>query len=332
MKIPVYKPLLAGNEKKYLAECIDSGWVSGSGPFVERFEKAFAEYMGTKYAVAVCNGTVALETMLWAYKTDTIGMTASTIISCYIAALRTKHNVVFSDISLVDSCMKESVCSNELIVHSFGNECKGKGLEDRSQFWERKPVKFAAAYSLYSNKLITAGEGGVIITNEQGASSKMRKYRDLCHSKQRFVHTNLGQNYRMSNLNAAVALAQLEQIDHLIATRQYTHKLYTEVYLPSTVRCVNRDAPIPWMTLIDCGVSAKEVQSEMSTRGIETRRFFYPLPLQKPIAYPGEFPNAIKAWEEWIYLPSYPGLINNNIQLICKALKDSIETVRRRNV
>lgn len=323
MKIPVYRPVLKGNEKRYLCEAIDEGMVSGSGRFVKRFEEAFAKWAGTKYAVAVCNGTAALETMLWAYHPRFMFLTTSTIISCAIAMKRIDAYPLFLDISLEDGCMvAEERNANYLLVHSFGNEAKARGkfvLEDRSQFWEKKSVKTAACYSLYANKLITAGEGGVIVTNDRDRYKLMRSYRDLCHTKTRFRHDELGYNFRMSNLQAAVALAQLEKIDWL---KMNIHRLEALYWRSLGIRRINQDASTPWMTLVEVKKDAGRVVKAMAERGIECRRFFYPLHRQKPLATSQYLPNSDYAWKHWLYLPSSPDLLKREVDYVCRNLQE----------
>ncbi len=326
-KIAVYNPLFAGNEKKYLAQAIDANWISG-GPFVRRFEEAFASYMGTKYAVAVCNGTAALETMIQAYALGYLAMSTSTIISCPIAVERSGFIPVFRDISLTTGCMKENNIAMDILkVHSFGNECKTKNakftLEDRSQYWTKKPVKTSACYSLYANKLITCGEGGIIITNDKGAYERMKGYRNLCHTQVRFVHDGIGYNFRMTDLQGAVALAQLEQIERFIELRLKVHRWYQKK-LPLKCRLINYSAKIPWMTLIETPKFARNVQLELYNIGIETRRFFYPLHRQKDFATGQILPNSDFAWDYWLYLPSGLSLKEKEIDYICKALSNTL--------
>lgn len=331
-RIPVYEPMLKGNEKKYLQQAIDNGWVSGNGPFVKRFEEAFAKYMGVRYAVAVCNGTAALETMLWAYKDryTCMEVTNSTIISCAIALKRLYKAPIFVDIELDDGCARHSNWDS-LVVHSFGNYCKPPKafyfyLEDRSQYWAKRPVKHAACYSLYSNKLITAGEGGVIITNSVEASSRMQRYRDLCHTKERFVHSDLAYNFRMSNVCGAIALAQLEQIETFVEQRRRVHRLFKE-RLKAEYRVVNGNADVPWMTLVEVPEGAERGVRWLGDNRIEARRFFSPSHRQKPLLTVQVLPNSDYAWKHWLYLPSSPKLTAKEVSRICRCLGNMPSTM-----
>ena len=333
MKVNLFEPILEGNEKKYLNQCIDEGWVSGGGRFVDEFEEKFAEYMGADYAVAVNSGIGALETMIWAYKPNYLAMTNSTIISCPIATHRAGCIPSFNDIELIEGCMKGSSWRSALLVHSFGNYCiKPENvdfyLEDRSQYWTKSHVETAAAYSLYTNKLITAGEGGVVITNDRKIYEKMRSYRDLCHSKERFVHYDMGYNFRMSNMQAAVALAQLEQIDKFICKRRVNAKRLA-LRLPKGVYFINGGADIPWMHLVETKIPAKQAVEYLHNKGIECRRFFSPLNRQRAFKSSGSFPNSEKAWKYWFYLPSSPGLKMKEIEWIVKSLESMVSTTMK---
>jgi perosamine synthetase len=321
VNIPVYEPILSlGNEKKYLQQCIDSGWVSSDGYFVNKFEEEFAKWSGNKYAIAVCNGTAALETAIWASNiTDEISLPTGTIISCAIAAIRNNLRIKLYE--------GTHISNNLMRCHLFGQWDDSIGfntIDDCSQYWKPFKVQGVACYSLYANKLISCGEGGIIVTNHKYIYDQAKSYRNLCHSKERFVHNFLGYNFRMSNLQAAVALAQLEQIDKFREIKQKNRDLYLK-YLPDNVQ-VAFNVEIPWMYLIKTQISAKEMVIKLREKGINCRRYFYPLHLQPCLKMENKqsFPYSENLWEHSFYLPSGLTLREKEIKYICQTLKKPI--------
>ena len=335
MKIPVYEPLFLGNERKYLNECISSGWVSSDGYFVQKFEEEFAKWSGNKYAVAVCNGTATLETALWSLDLakGEILLPTFTIISCVVVILKLKFFPVFIDLANDLQNVSIPLWNNEKIItkaimpsHLFGHYSKISTslriIDDASQYWKPFKVQDVACYSLYANKLITSGEGGIIITNKKEIYDRARSYRNLCHSKERFVHNDLGYNFRMSNLQGAVALAQLEQIDKFTEIKQKNRDLYLK-YLPEKVKPLF-DVEVPWMYLIEIPFDAGVMVKKLAEQEIDCRRFFYPL--HKQPCFKGKyehlsFPNSEYAWEHWFYLPSGLTLKEREIKYICQSLQ-----------
>jgi perosamine synthetase len=322
--IPVSEPLLnKGNEKKYLCEAIDKGEVSSQGLFVKRFEEAFAKWSGNKYAITVCNGTAALETAIWASGiTDEISVPVNTIISCAIAAIRNNLRIKLYE--------GNHLANNLMRCHLFGQWCDATGLnviDDCSQYWKPFKVQGAACYSLFANKLITSGEGGIIVTNDKDIYEQAISYRNLCHSEERFVHNHLGYNFRMSNLQAAVALAQLEQIDKFIEIKQRNRDLYMK-YLPDNIKQYF-NVEIPWMYLIETHIPAKQIILELFNKGIDCRRAFCPLHMQPCLATIEKqiFTHAENMWAYAFYLPSGLTLTKKEIVYICHSLKNMLKTM-----
>lgn len=320
-RIPVYSPLFIGNEKKYLQECIDTGWVSSDGPFVQRFEEAFAEWSGNRYAIAVCNGTAALETAIWAMDIqDEIAIPTGTIISCALAAF---NNCI--KIKLYDG--ESGVFNNLMRCHLFGKWQDGIGnkiVDDCSQYWKPYKTSGASCYSLYANKLITCGEGGIITTNNDKVYYQARNYRNLCHSEERFVHNYLGYNFRMSNLQAAVALAQLECIDKFTEIKQRNRDLYKKHIQGVEILF---DVEVPWMYLVKSKHNAKKVTDRLIEQGIDCRRYFCPLHKQPCLKFDTQekFTQAEDMWEHAFYLPSGLALTEKEIVQVCKTLKSTLD-------
>ena len=255
--IPVNEPLLDGNEKIYLNECIETGWISSDGAFVERFEQAMAQYVGRKHAIAVANGSAALDVAAAALglgPDDEVIIPTHTIISCASAIVRTGAKLRLVD-SRTDTWnmdvakIEEAITSRTraiMPVHTFGlpvdmtpvlDLARKHGLtviEDAAQaigqtYEGRQCGSFGeiSCFSFYANKHIATGEGGMILCDDDALAARARSLRNLCFKpERRFVHEELGWNYRMSNLQAAVGLAQFEKLDAHIARKRELGRRY----------------------------------------------------------------------------------------------------------
>lgn len=372
--VPVNEPLLDGNEKKYLVECIDTGWISSEGPFVRQFEEKFAERVGRKYGIAVANGSVALDTAVSAigiFRGDEVIMPTFTIISCAAAVVRA------GAVPLVLDCdpltwnidvekLKEKIedeiekkGNNRLkaimVVHIYGlptdmnpilelaNKYNLKIIEDAAemhgQTYHGKPCgSFGdiSTFSFYPNKHITTGEGGMIVTDDEVLAEKCRSLRNLCfQAKKRFVHEELGWNYRMTNLQAALGLAQLERLDEFVERKRRMGRLYTEqlqdlpdlqLPLPYTDYTGN----IYWVYGIvlnnDVPFDAEEAMRRLAGEKIGTRPFFWPMHEQPVFRKMGFFKNehhpvAEKIARRGFYIPSGIALTEEQIGTVAQAVK-----------
>ena len=354
--IPVNEPLLNGNEKKYLNECIDTGWISSEGPFVKKFEKEMAKYTGRKFATACVNGTAALDiavSALCLQKGDEVIMPSFTIISCAQALIKQGVKPVLVDSDLKTFNMKvediEAKITSKtkaiMIVHVFGltvdmdpvlelaNRYNLKIIEDAAQmhgqdYKGKKCGSFGdvSIFSFYPNKLITTGEGGMVLCNDEGLDIRMKSLRNLFFGGDRFIHEELGYNYRMTNMQAALGVAQLERIDELVAKKRWIGKTYNNllkdidiIKLPiaKTIYCDN----IYWvyaLMLEDNYRTAKEVMEELQKYQIGTRPFFYPMHKQPVFNKMGLFlndnlPNAEKLYNKGFYIPSGMALTEQQI-------------------
>jgi perosamine synthetase len=258
--IPVNQPLLNGNEKKYLIECIDTGWISSEGPFVKQLEQAFAARVGRKYGITVSNGSVALDAAIAALNIgsgDEVILPTFTIISCAAAIVRAGAVPVVVDSDPITWNMDISQIEAKItprtkaimVVHIYGlpvdmdsvlNLADKYGLyiiEDAAEmhgqtYKNRTCGSFGdiSTFSFYPNKHITTGEGGIIVTDNPQLAERCLSLRNLCFQPQkRFVHEELGWNMRMSNLQAAVGVAQLERLDEFVARKRWMGQLYTEL-------------------------------------------------------------------------------------------------------
>ncbi len=370
--IPVSEPLLDGNEKKYLLECIDTGWISSEGPFVKKFEEGFAAFQGSKHGIAICNGTAALEAALYALGVgdgDEVIMPSFTIISCATACIRLGAKPVLVDIEPETWTMNVSQIESKITpktkvimpVHIYGHpvdmdevfrvveKYKVKILEDAAEvhgaeyFSRYKGDKWlkcgcmgdVTATSFYANKIITTGEGGMVLTNDDHYAERATSYRNLCFKpEKRFYHTELGYNFRMTNLQAAVGFAQLEQIERFIAIKirlgAYYRKKFAEVKELRFMPVKKYAKSVYWMYGVEldtsCGITAEELTSRLKTHGIATRPFFRGLHdqpvLNKMGLFVGEsYPQTDHAYKYGFYLPSGLTLTEKQIDFVVDVIK-----------
>ena len=257
--IPVNEPLLTGNAKKYLAECIDTGWISSEGPFVQRLEEEMSQRAGRKFGVAVTNGSAALDVAVAALGLgpgDEVILPTFTIISCAASIVRAGATPVVVDCdadtwNMTAEHVEEKITARTraiMVVHIYGlpvdmdpivtvAEKHGlKIIEDAAemhgQTYKGKPCgSFGdiSTFSFYPNKLVTTGEGGMVLTDDPVLAEKCRSLRNLCFQKKRFVHEELGWNFRMSNLQAALGVAQLENLDDFVERKRRMGRRYSEM-------------------------------------------------------------------------------------------------------
>jgi len=363
--IPVNVPLLSGNEKLYVNECIDSGWISSEGPFVERFERELSDRVNRSHGVAVANGSAALDVAVAALgiqEGDEVILPSHTIISCALSIVRAGATPVLIDSEMstwnMDVNLIEEKITNKtkaiMAVHVYGfpldmdkvlslaKKYKLYVIEDAAQMlgqtYKGKPCgSFGdiSTFSFYPNKQITTGEGGMCLTNNVGLAERCRSFRNLCFKKeQRFVHEELGWNYRMSNLQAALGVAQLENLDKHVEKKRHVGNLYNSLISgssnfsmsPAKMGYANN---IYWVVGIllsgDCGFLAVDIMKKLTERSIGTRPFFYPLHLQpvlnKMDLFLGEsYPISEELSQRGFYLPSGLGISDKEIERSADAL------------
>jgi perosamine synthetase len=370
--IPVNEFSLAGNEAKYLKECIKTGWISSEGPFVRRFEEEFTSFLGVKYGIAVCSGTAALETALFALgvkKGDEVIMPSFTIISCAIACIRLGAKPVLVDIEpktctiAVDQIESKITSKTKVImpVDIYGHPVDMDKVLDLAKKYNLKVlVDFAesqgaqyysekkggkwlrcgsmgdiAATSFYANKIITTGEGGMVVTNNEKYASRARAYRNLYFGKEeRFNHLELGYNFRMTNMQAALGVARLEQIKKFIVIKRKMAEYYkSQLSEIKQIRFLTEESyakSVYWVYAIQLepgsGMRAKELMGRLRKCGIDTRPFFKGIHRQPALIKTGLFkgeryPRTDSAYKYGIYLPSGLALTRGQVDRITEALK-----------
>jgi perosamine synthetase len=366
--IPVNEPLLNGNEKKYLNECIDTGWISSEGPFIKKFEDELAKKVNRKYGVAVCNGTAALEIAVEALgigKDDEVIMPAFTIISCASALIKVGAKPVLVDSNLqtwnMDVNQIEAKITPKtkaiMVVHIYGLPVEMDAVLSIAKKYNLKIIEDAAevhgqtyngkpcgsfgdisVFSFYPNKLITTGEGGMVLTNDEKVAERCKSLRNLCFiPTKRFVHEELGWNMRMTNIQAALGMAQLERWDEFIAIKRKMGALYTSLLkdekgISIPVERTDYAENIYWVFGI---ISEKEnstaevLMKKLAEKEIATRPFFYPMHWQpvfkKMNLFIGEtYPNAEKMYTNGFYLPSGMALTETQTREVAKLLIETL--------
>ena len=370
--IPVNEPLLNGNEKKYLNERIDTGWISSEGPFVKEFEQKMSASVGRKYGIAVSNGTAALEVAVQALgigKGDEVIMPTFTIISCAMAVTKAGAVPVLVDSDLrtwnMDADEIESKITPRtkaiMIVHLYGlpvdvdkilllaEKYNLKVIEDAAemhgQTYKGKPCGsfgHISTFSFYPNKHITTGEGGMIVTNYAELAEKCCTLRNLCFRKDiRYVHDEISDNYRFTNLQAAVGLAQLERLNEFVQRkremgRYYTDKLREVKGLILPVEKTDYADNIYWVygLVLDKDIPAdnQAVQRYLAGKGIGSRTFFWCMheqPVyQKDGLFVGEkYPGAEYLARKGFYIPSGLALTKEQMDIVISAIKDMMAEI-----
>lgn len=375
-KVFVNEPSLNGNEKKYLNECIDSGWISHEGPFVERFENAMSKLTNRKYAISVSNGSVALDTAVQALeigKDDEVIMPTFTIISCAAAVARVGAKPVLVDSDPATWNMKiadiEAKITEKtkaiMIVHIYGlpvdvdkvMELAKKynlyviedAAEMHGQTYKGKPCgSFGdiSIFSFYPNKHITCGEGGMVLTNNECFAERAKLIRNLFFGPKRYVHEEIGYNFRLTNLQAAVGVAQLERINETVAKKREIGKLYTqelkkikEIQIP--LECTDYADNIYWVYGIvlkeSIGFDAEMLMKLLSDRGVSTRSFFWCMHEQpvfkKMHLFDGEkYPVGEMLARQGLYLPSGVTLKKDDIMYVVEQLSLVLDEVKRNGI
>lgn len=365
--IPVNTPVLGPEEKALLARCIDTGWISSEGPFVRDFEARMAASVGRSHGVAVSSGSAALDVAVAALGIgpgDEVILPAFTIISCAASVVRAGAVPVLVDADPDTWNMDVPAIEAKITprtraimaVHIYGlpvdmgpllalAETYGLNvIEDAAeaigQTCEGRPCGGfgdVSVLSFYPNKHVTTGEGGMVLTDDAGLADRARSFRNLCFQPQkRFVHEALGWNYRMTNLQAALGMAQMARLAQTVAKKRAMGKRYGEklaavpgITLP--VDRVNRAENIYWVFGVvlddDHPLDAAGAMARLAEQGIGTRPFFWPMHRQPVFERMGLFagetyPVAQRLGRRGFYLPSGLALTPEEIDTVCRAVKE----------
>ena len=367
-KIPVCQPFLNGKEVEYVRDAVDSTWISSQGKYLERFEKEFPAYVGRKHGTCTCNGTTALHLALRAAGIgpgDEVILPSFTMIAtafaiCYCGAIPVLIDANPDDWNLDVSKLETAISAKTkaiLVVHIYGHPTDMDPVLESAARHNLLVIEDAAeaigseykgklcgsfgnisCFSFFANKNITCGEGGMVLTNDDLLYDRLRYLKNLSFplgKSREYVHEEIGYNYRMSNLHAAVGCAQLERVHEYVEMRRRNAALYSQrlsripgLRLPVESRSVKNSY---WMYGVVCEkqfpVSRDELIAKLLDRGIESRKFFKPMHLQKSIRdygfrAPAAMPISEQLGDAGLYLPSSSSLGVEDIDRICDAIAE----------
>jgi perosamine synthetase len=362
--IPVNEPVIGEREKELVLECLNTGWISSEGPFVSQFEEAFTRRVGRKHGVACCNGTAALDLAVAALclgPGDEVILPTFTIISCAAAIVRAGATPVVVDAdpdtwNMVPEQVAAAITSRTaaiMVVHIYGLPVDMDPILELAERHQLAIIEDAAeliggtykgrpcgsfghisTFSFYPNKHITTGEGGMVVTDDPALAERCRSLRNLCFQpKQRFIHEELGWNYRMTNLQAALGLAQLERLGLILERKRSLGLVYMNAFssidhiqLPIDVtRYANNLFWVFGIITRASGSSAADLMNALAKQEIGTRPFFYPIHLQPVFLGLGLFEGASLPISEWIakrgfYLPSGLALTPSQQQHVIRSV------------
>lgn len=367
--IPVCEPMLAGNELKYVTDAVATGWISSAGKYVTEFEKQFAAYSDCKYGVAVCNGTVALHLALVALgigEGDEVIVPTFTMIASAFAVCYTGAKPVFVDAdpntwNIDVTKIEEKITPRTkaiMPVHIFGQMCDMDAIqaladkhnlliiEDAAEAhgatWRGRKAgscSHVGCFSFFANKNITTGEGGMVVTNDEAIYEQLKYYKNVCfpmNGVRNYLHNDIGFNYRMSNVVAAIGLAQTEKADEYKAMRMHNNELYRRYLADVPGICFQNILPqaecVSWMNTIVLdpalyGYTKDELIAFLRENNVDSRLLFNGMHRQKSLLdfgcdCSGEYPVCDLLTENGFYLPSASSLTENVIKAICTLIKN----------
>lgn len=357
--LPVSAPTLGGNERAYVLECLDSTWISSSGRFLDAFESAFARFCGVSHAVAVNNGTTALHLALTALGIgpgDEVLVPNLTYIASANAVTYCGAKPVFVDcepltLNLDPDRIEARITSRTraiLPVHLYGHPADMDRIMKLAARYDLRVVEDAAeahgatcrgrpvgsfgdcaTFSFYGNKIITTGEGGMVVTDDAALAARLRLYRGQgLDPQRRYIHPVVGFNYRMTNIAAAIGLAQLERIDTILAARRRVAVWYAERLAGiESLRLLGSEpwaVPVPWLvTVLLTGGGARErdaVMAALLADGIDSRPVFYPTHRQDPYHEEACYPVAETWSARGINLPTFEAMTKADVEAVCASL------------
>lgn len=370
--IPVNSPFIPEQSKELVMKALNEGWISSAGPYLESFEDKFAEYIGVKHAIAVNTGTAALHVALLALgikQGDEVIVPAFTMAASWMAVMYTGAKPIFVDVKpdtfTIDPNLIESKITKNtkaiMPVHIFGHPADMDPILKLAKKHHLYVIEDAAeahgatykgnkvggigdinAFSFYANKLVTTGEGGMVTTNDDDLAKAARRYRDLCHSSKRFIHDDIGFNYRMTSLQAALGIGELAEIDKFIAIKTNMAKHYYSQLrdIPGLTLPVTKDwaTNVYWMygVVVDpkvFGMSKDTLRAKLLENGIDTRDFFYPPDIQPVLIdrglASGKYPITTDLANNGFYLPSGLALTTAQIDQVCETMHSIYAQVSR---
>lgn len=363
-RIPVAEPVFKGNESKYVQECVSTGWISGSGRFVDAFEEQFADFCGARYAICVFNGTVALHVALLAVGIQpgdevivpdlTYVASANSVAYCQAIPVLVDVDPHTWTLDVADVARRITPKTKAIMpVHIYGHPANMGPIMELAATHGLKVIEDAAeahgaeyngrriggigdvsTFSFYGNKIITTGEGGMVVTNDPDVYALVKQLKGQGQDpNRRYWFPIIGYNYRMTNIQAAIGLAQLEAIDWFIERRIEVASWYseflrdTELLLPVQAEWAKN---VYWLysVCVPESINRDRLMQQMNDFGIETRPFFYPMHVLPPyLEADGDqrYPVSTNLAARGINLPSSAGLTRDDVRTIAESLKTCLE-------
>ena len=373
--IPVNEPLLEKREEELVVECLRSGWISSAGKFIEDFEQRWADYCGRRYGIAVSNGTAALQlafACIGLQPGDEVILPTFTIISCALAVIYNGGVPVLVDSDPRTWCMDVKQVKDKISqktraimpVHIYGHPVDMNPLELLAEKYGLAIIEDAAeahgaeylsernatnsvwrrcgsfgtlsCFSFYANKLVSTGEGGMVLTDDAELADRARSLRNLAFQpNRRFYHEELGFNFRLTNLQAALGVAQLEKIDEIVARKRRMGQTYNR--LLKDIDGLELPPEEPWARSVywmygvvlseKIGVDASQFAQRLRQREIETRPFFLGMHEQPVLHKRGLFveesyPVAERLARRGLYLPSGLALTEEQLTRVCEVVHE----------
>jgi perosamine synthetase len=359
--IPVAQPDLRGNEEAYVVDCLRSTWVSSIGPYVTRFESDFARFCGTRYALSAVNGTAALHLALTALGIgpgDEVIVPTLTFVATANAVTYTGASVVFADSeydtwNISSSAIEQKITTRTkalIAVHIYGHPANMGQILQVARRHQLVVIEDAAeahgaeyegrkvgslgkvgVFSFYGNKIVTTGEGGMLTLDDQLLAQRATFLKDHAMSaEKRYWHPEIGFNYRMTNVQAALGVAQLERVEAIIAQKRANAAVYNQllgdvhgVSLPPEAAWAKN---VYWMYSIVLDdafpLSRDQLMAHLRSREIDSRPFFYPIHTMPPYARDESYPVAEDLARRGLNLPSSTLLTPNQIERVCAAIRE----------
>lgn len=358
--IPIYKPFLEGNEKEYIIDCIDSTWISSQGKYINLFETAVKNYVKREFASSCSNGTTALDLAFKAIDLspgDEVITTSFTYVASTNSVLANGGIPVFVDIekdswNIDFSLIEERITSKTraiLVSNIYGylpdfdqlkRICKKNNLyliEDAAESFGAKykeeysgGIGDISTFSFFGNKTITAGEGGMVLTDDKKLYDRIQQLKNQGNSETRkYYHEILGFNYRMTNIQAAIGLAQFEQLEYILKRKKeifthYFNELQGKVVFQKPIN--DQVQPSYWIItiLFEDEIQMSKVKDALEKNNIDTRPLFYPVDKLDFYDSANDLYLTEKIYTKGICLPSYPGITDSELKLITDTVKSSL--------
>ncbi len=362
--IPVNEPDLSGNEQRYVGEAVASGWIS-TGSFVQEFERAFAAFCGTRHAVTTTSGTAALQlavASLGLGEGDEVLVPSLTIVATVFAVRYARATPVLIDSDPVTGNLDPSLIERRITrktrailpVHLYGHPADMDPIRELARRYRLADIEDAAeahgaeyhgrragslgdvnCFSFYANKIITTGEGGMVTTDDDVLAQRVRRLKDLCHTpERRFVHDDIGYTLRMTNLQAAVGVAQLERVEQFLAHKRWMAETYGRHLAGIGGLVLPQEQPwarsVYWMYTVrvtpEFGCGRDELMRRLRAKEVDSRSFFIPMHRQPVFLREGLFadehyPVADELSDTGLYIPSGLTLTEAQIVRVAEAIR-----------